>query len=337
MHPKLKTLKIEKLFGHKDIELHFNDVTVLVGKNGLGKTTLLKILHALLLRSYSITLNDCFSAELIFDDEFTISYRTNGLSENVKHILNHIFSISVDSERFLEFSEKVKLGVKLSKKYGEDVPEELLSIDDNNENFKNLFSGIPQTEGKFSFSDNISNYLDTIASVDFISTINMSANSQQFLTGSDGRQGNLLDWEIEKEISDIVKTPKGKYTLAFIKEVNRHFADSGKKVQIKDGLKVITPDSKTPLPVSKLSSGERQLLYIMAKVANTKNSPAFLLMDEPEISLHLNWQEKLLDSIKTLNPNCQIVVVTHSPAIIMDGYMDSYIDMENIVVESRNV
>jgi predicted ATP-dependent endonuclease of OLD family len=94
---------------------------------------------------------------------------------------------------------------------------------------------------------------------------------------------------------------------------------------------------KTPLPVSKLSSGERQLLYIMAKVANTKNSPAFLLMDEPEISLHLNWQEKLLDSIKTLNPNCQIVVVTHSPAIIMDGYMDSYIDMENIVVESRNV
>ncbi|ENE00249.1 AAA ATPase domain protein [Escherichia coli P0304799.3] len=53
-------------------------------------------------------------------------------------------------------------------------------------------------------------------------------------------------------------------------------------------------------------------------------------MDEPEISLHLNWQEKLISTIKELNPWCQIIIVTHSPAIVMDGFMDCYVDMNEI-------
>ncbi|MFO6427886.1 AAA family ATPase [Escherichia coli] len=45
---KLKRLEITRLFGYKDICIDFKDVTVLVGKNGLGKTTILKILNSLL-------------------------------------------------------------------------------------------------------------------------------------------------------------------------------------------------------------------------------------------------------------------------------------------------
>ncbi|MGK3472580.1 AAA family ATPase, partial [Klebsiella pneumoniae] len=41
----------------------------------------------------------------------------------------------------------------------------------------------------------------------------------------------------------------------------------------------------------------------------------------PEISLHLSWQEKLLASIKKLRSESQIIVVTHSPGIVMDGWM----------------
>jgi len=330
MHPKLKTLRIKKLFGRKDIELHFNDVTVLVGKNGLGKTTLLKILHALLMRKNCAEIENCRFAELTLSNEQTVKFDRYTLPE-IGQILPEEKSekdISSITLRFLKgllgeheyTAEEQNIFLKAALNLGQSNPFIYNSM-----------------KPSFILSDDTATLLDSSVKIDFISTINMSANSQQILTGSDGRQGNFLDWEIEREVSSLIETPRGKYTLAFIKEVNRHFADSGKKLQIKDGLKVFTPDSKVPLAISKLSSGERQLLYIMAKVANTKNSPAFLLMDEPEISLHLNWQEKLLDSIKTLNPHCQIVVVTHSPAIIMEGYMDSYIDMENIVVETRNV
>ncbi|WP_157825403.1 AAA family ATPase [Rahnella sp. AA] len=331
MHPTLKTLKIERLFGHKDIELHFNDVTVLVGKNGLGKTTLLKILHALLMRQSCAEISNCLNATLTFSDNETIDFRKKPLSFTDADGIEKKIPEDIDDHLY-ELSENNSM---------HDIPEGTVGYN----NFESKIEIVNKTylysilreflNSKFTLSDNKKYFLNAVAKINFISTINMSANSQQVLTGSDGRQRNFLDWEIEKEIADLVKTPKGKFTLLFLKELNRHFSDSGKKVQITEGLKVITSDSKNPLPISKLSSGERQLLYIMAKVANTKSSPAFLLMDEPEISLHLNWQEKLIDSIKTLNPNCQIVIVTHSPAIIMDGYMDSYVDMESIVTGGK--
>ena len=53
-------------------------------------------------------------------------------------------------------------------------------------------------------------------------------------------------------------------------------------------------------------------------------------MDEPEISLHLEWQEKLLTEILKVNKDCQLIIVTHSPAMVMNGWIDSYIDIDNI-------
>ncbi|OKP03673.1 AAA family ATPase [Xenorhabdus eapokensis] len=82
-------------------------------------------------------------------------------------------------------------------------------------------------------------------------------------------------------------------------------------------------------------SGERQLIYILVKIANTQGRPIFLLMDEPDISLHLNWQVMLIENILEINNQCQIVVVTHSPAIIMDGYMDSYVDIKDEATTSE--
>jgi predicted ATPase len=51
-------------------------------------------------------------------------------------------------------------------------------------------------------------------------------------------------------------------------------------------------------------------------------------MDEPEISLDIDWQYQLLEAIRKLNPYCQLVVATHSPAIFGNGWSDKifYID-----------
>jgi hypothetical protein len=46
-----------------------------------------------------------------------------------------------------------------------------------------------------------------------------------------------------------------------------------------------------------------------------------LLLDEPEISLHLSWQRKLIDTLREINPNCQLIIVTHSPSIYGDGWI----------------
>jgi predicted ATP-binding protein involved in virulence len=42
------------------------------------------------------------------------------------------------------------------------------------------------------------------------------------------------------------------------------------------------------------------------------------IVDEPELSLHIDWQEKFVDAIRKANPNVQLILATHSPAIILD-------------------
>ena len=55
-------------------------------------------------------------------------------------------------------------------------------------------------------------------------------------------------------------------------------------------------------------------------------------MDEPEVSLHVDWQQQLIDIILELNPNVQIILTTHSPAVIMDGWADCVTNVEDIVI-----
>jgi predicted ATP-dependent endonuclease of OLD family len=45
-------------------------------------------------------------------------------------------------------------------------------------------------------------------------------------------------------------------------------------------------------------------------------------MDEPEISLHIEWQQRLIDVIRDLNPNCQIIISNHSSSIFGQGWGD---------------
>ena len=79
-----------------------------------------------------------------------------------------------------------------------------------------------------------------------------------------------------------------------------------------------------------LSSGEKQMLAILLTVLVENREPYALLMDEPEISLHIDWQQRLIDLIRQLNPNAQIILSTHSPALIMDGWMENVTEVGDI-------
>jgi len=68
-----------------------------------------------------------------------------------------------------------------------------------------------------------------------------------------------------------------------------------------------------------LSSGEKQLVIILLTALIQEDKHFVLFMDEPENSLHTDWQEKLIENIRSLNNNAQIIIATHSPSIVLDG------------------
>jgi len=81
-----------------------------------------------------------------------------------------------------------------------------------------------------------------------------------------------------------------------------------------------------------LSSGEKQMSVILLTVLVEDELPHVLFMDEPEVSLHIEWQKQLIDLVLELNPRVQIIMTTHSPALIMDGWMDSVTEVSDITL-----
>ncbi|HDS7215137.1 TPA: ATP-binding protein [Klebsiella aerogenes] len=342
MQLKLESILIKGLFSYQEIFLSFNDVTVLVGKNGLGKTTILKIINGLVTGVSNSEMDLCEYAELTLNDgskitcgidtdniipkEFTVN---NFFATDVKKHLNHI-----NHSRFLKKYVGDALKNYRKNKTKESIVQVLTLMDILSPGDKDKSELVALFNGEMDKERNhrTISHLKNECSFCYISTINMSANAIQSITMSDGNIRNVLDIELMKELSLLEKNPDSIYLRRFRKVATQLFSDSNKAIRLSKENKIIVHDSmqRENIAVSNLSSGERQLLYILSKVANTRNKPSFILMDEPEISLHLSWQERLIDTIKIINPNSQIIVVTHSPAIVMEGYLDSYIDMKNI-------
>lgn len=120
--------------------------------------------------------------------------------------------------------------------------------------------------------------------------------------------------------------------VKFMDFMDELFADTGKKIIRTSNEILFDQFGSTLLPYS-LSSGEKQLLVIMLTTLVQDMTPCVLLMDEPEISLHIEWQQQLIQRVRSLNPNVQIIMTTHSPALIMDGWMDNVCDVEDITVK----
>jgi len=94
-----------------------------------------------------------------------------------------------------------------------------------------------------------------------------------------------------------------------------------------EGMQVITEDK---IQLEQLSSGEKQILLILTTVFLQEEKPNVLLMDEPEISLHIGWQDKLIEKLRLLNPQCQLILTTHSPNIFVNGWEDKIIFIEDL-------
>jgi len=115
--------------------------------------------------------------------------------------------------------------------------------------------------------------------------------------------------------------------------VDSLFADTGKTIVRSENEIRFSQIGETLVPYQ-LSSGEKQILAILLTVLVEDNRPYVLFMDEPEVSLHIEWQQKLIDIVMELNPNVQIILTTHSPAVIMNGWMDRVTEVTDITIDS---
>lgn len=111
--------------------------------------------------------------------------------------------------------------------------------------------------------------------------------------------------------------------------VDELFADTAKKI-IRTENEIRFEQRGEMLRPHQLSSGEKQMLAILLTVLVEDGEPHTLFLDEPEVSMHIEWQQRLIDDILCLNPNVQIVLTTHSPAVIMNGWTDHVTDVDDI-------
>lgn len=108
----------------------------------------------------------------------------------------------------------------------------------------------------------------------------------------------------------------------FLDLINRFLEQTGKKIEVssRGRLLVRFVGAVEPKEIYALSSGERQLVVMLAHLSLNKRlaDSGVFIVDEPELSLHIGWQEQFVSAIRKANPNVQMILATHSPAIILD-------------------
>lgn len=100
--------------------------------------------------------------------------------------------------------------------------------------------------------------------------------------------------------------------------VNKFLNETGKRVQINNKGRLTIRFSGEERDLSVLSSGERQIVIMLAHLVLNKRlrGDGVFIVDEPELSLHISWQDMFVDAIQEASPNLQIILATHSPSII---------------------
>ena len=126
-------------------------------------------------------------------------------------------------------------------------------------------------------------------------------------------------------------TEAAAYKTMFLDLVDDLFSETGKRID-RTSNELNFMQFGEQLSPYKLSSGEKQMLIILLTALTQDRQPYVLFMDEPEASLHFEWQKRLIDMVLQLNPNVQIVLTTHSPAVVMNGWADCVTEMGEITM-----
>ncbi|MCI9446760.1 MAG: ATP-binding protein [Lachnospiraceae bacterium] len=99
--------------------------------------------------------------------------------------------------------------------------------------------------------------------------------------------------------------------------VNRRFCFKKVEISNESGVEVID-ESGGNIDLQKLSSGEQETLVLFYQLLFEVPDQVLLLVDEPEISLHVAWQRMFIEDLRMIaERKCgKVIVATHSPQIV---------------------
>ena len=315
---KIEKVHIKNIKGIKDLELSFRkdnkilDVIVLAGVNGSGKTTILEAIKDFF-NNKNINFGDIEKSNVnlkIFFEDFEkkqIEEAEKSSIDNYEHKLQDFFS-ALKSYEYTRKNKGEYYDYLIAKKF--DTPPKIIYV---------------PAENKF---EEIQTYSTTLSKeYEFINIIN--SNVIRDIPSYIATRRNYLA-TIEEDLT------MKEITNKVVKEINRIF--SVLKLDVK--LKGFSKDEKTmpifensageEFDINDLSSGEKQLFLrtLSIKMLEPKNS--IILIDEPELSLHPKWQQRIIEVYKKIGENNQIIIATHSPHIL--GSVSS----ENIFILYRD-
>ena len=318
----LKKIELKGLWGEVDIDWELDPkVNILIGKNGVGKTTLINLIYEISNKIHEI-------------EQKAIKYVK---FNNIKLIYSNNTSITVGYN--MEFSWEPNIGT-----YRKN-----LCMFDKISTFELLLEELEQRKTLALIKGKLHPKIRTELDLVLLDLIDEYKNYQLKLRNKERSAINKLEKKIKnlslkdsakkaelQELQLLIKNKDKKITEIYqqqqtlIDNINILFADFGKTFAFDKENAITFYKNKQEITAYQLSSGEKQLLIILLTIILQENKPCVVLMDEPEISLHLSWQLDLIEIMQKLNPNAQLIIATHSPAIFTRGWKDKIVRMEDI-------
>lgn len=318
---KIEKLRIQSLYGEMDFNWEFDDkVNILAGINGSYKTTLLNIIKRVTNHEdigYPVSV-----VEANYTDDIKLTYIRR--EKDIKSILddpnaNRVVIEMLQKEHPDWFSDddvqNVQLAIisfleeKNGKKLDKRDYEEVKRLD-----YVNTF--------------------DVSSDIDKESVLNAQLRRLQemyaYYLSDLARQISdkvKLDGSVSKEQMNAINHDRDE----FINIINEMFKETGKVLLESESSLVFLKDGERRIQVNNLSAGEKQLLIILLTVLLQKRQEYILVLDEPEISMHIDMQYTLIDNLMKLNPNVQLIVSTHSPSIFGAGWGNKVVYSEDLV------
>ncbi len=311
---KIEKVHIKNIKGIKDLELSFKkdnkilDVIVLAGVNGSGKTTILEAIKDFFCSRYLNCNNQIVNLNIfleVLENKFIEDFKIFLNSNSKNKFLNFFHTLSVlHSDIELDINYRTQ-----TERYIRDLPK-IIHVPANN-SFEEVKTETTTLSKEYKFINIInSNVIRDLPS--YIATRrNYLATIEEDLT--------------MKEVTNkVVNEINGIFDILELDVKLKGFSKDEKTLPIFEN------SASEEFDINDLSSGEKQLFLRTLSIKMLEPNNSIILIDEPELSLHPKWQQRIIEVYKKIGENNQIIVATHSPHIL------GSVSNENIFILYRN-